>query len=63
MMRHSVLIFRLLARLLPVYEVDWNCLASRPEEKPVSMCKRSMGSVDISMKLLLKVSPMPARDG
>lgn len=48
---------RLLARLLPVYEVDLSCLVNIPETKLVNMLKKLMDSVDILIKLLLMVSP------
>ena len=48
---------RLLERLLPVYEVDWNCLVNIPGTKLRNMWNKSMDSVDISMKSLLMVSP------
>lgn len=47
---------RLLARLLLVYEVDWNCLVNIPGTKLPNMWNKLMDSVDISMKSLLMVS-------
>lgn len=41
-----------------MYEVDWNCLVNIPGTKLLSMWNKSMDSVDISMKLLLMVSPI-----
>ena len=54
---------RLLARSLPVYDLDWNCLVSKPEGELVTMWKRLMDSVDISIKSLPMVSPFPTWGG
>jgi kinesin family protein 11 len=47
---------RLLGRLLPVYEVDWNYLVNIPGTKLLSMWNKLMDSVDISTRSLLMVS-------